>query len=137
MVRVTPQPGQTGWFCVVLALSLCKTQQCIQPDSKIIWTHLTSSRLSREKAARESTYVCNQAAGLSRCLSKVQQGKQTQLKTLQTTQAKGKLANKTGAATEELQYLMNFSNSIRQCCSQGHGTPVRFHLCLHGQHHSL
>ena len=37
-----------------------------------------------EKATRESTYVCNQAAGLSRCLSKVQQGIQSQLKVLQS-----------------------------------------------------
>ena len=43
---------------------------------------------------------------------------QTQLKILQTEQAKGKSANKTGAAIEELQYLMNFSNSITQCVAK-------------------
>ena len=68
-----------------------------------------------EKVARESTYVCNQAARLSRSLSKVLQGMQTQLRILQSEQAKGKLAGKVGAATEELQYLMNFSTSITQC----------------------
>ena len=71
-----------------------------------------------EKAARESTYVCNQAAGLSRCLSKVQQGMQTQLKVLQTKQAKVKSAGNAGAATEELQYLMNFSNIITHCVAK-------------------
>ena len=43
---------------------------------------------------------------------------QTQLKTLQAEQAKGKLANKTEAATEELQYLLNFSNSFTQCVAK-------------------
>ena len=40
---------------------------------------------------------------------------QTQLKVLQTKQAKGKSAGKAGAATEELQYLIYFSNIITQC----------------------
>ena len=71
-----------------------------------------------EKAARESTYVCNQAAGLSRCLSKVQQDMKTQHKVLQTEQTKGKSPGMTGAATEELQCLMNFSNSITQCVAK-------------------
>ena len=71
-----------------------------------------------EKAARESTYICNQADRQSRCLSKVQQGMLTELKTLQAKQAKEKSTNKTGASTEELQYLLNFSNSITQCVAK-------------------
>ena len=67
-----------------------------------------------EKATRESTYICNQAARLGRCLSKVQQGMQTQLKFLQSAQTKGKSNGKVGAATEELQFLINFSASITQ-----------------------
>ena len=76
-----------------------------------------------EKAARKSTYICNQAAGLNRCLNKVQQGMQTQLKILQAERTKGKLAGKVGAATEELQSLMNFSISITHC-----GTKAMEHL---------
>ena len=43
---------------------------------------------------------------------------QTQIRTLQAEQTKGKLAGKVGAATEELQYLMNFSTSITQCVAK-------------------
>ena len=43
-----------------------------------------------EKTAPESTYICNKAAGFSRCLSKVQQNMQDQLKVVQTAQSKGK-----------------------------------------------
>ena len=43
---------------------------------------------------------------------------QTQLRVLQSEQAKRKSANKVGAATEELQYLMNFSTSIKQCVAK-------------------
>ena len=57
---------------------------------------------------------------------------QAQFKTLQAEQAKGKLADKTGAATEDLQYLMNFSYSITQCVAKAKEHPVRFHLCLNG-----
>ena len=71
-----------------------------------------------EKAARESTYICTQAAGLSRCLNSVQQDMQTQIKVLQSEQTKRKSAGRVGAATEELQYLMNFSTSITQCVAK-------------------
>ena len=65
-----------------------------------------------EKSAREATYICNQAAGLSRCLNKVQQGMSSQLKMLQSEDSKGKSADKVGGATEELQYLISFNSSI-------------------------
>ena len=79
--------------------------------------HLDSLR-RWEKAARESTYVCNQAARFSRCLSKVQQGMQSQLKVLQSGQTKAKSSGKIGTATEELHYLMNFHASITQCMAK-------------------
>ena len=62
--------------------------------------------------------MCNKAAGLGRCLNKVQQGMKTQLRILQSKQTKGKLGGKAGAATEELQYLINFSNSVTQRVSK-------------------
>ena len=43
---------------------------------------------------------------------------QSQLKVLQSEQTKGKSAGKVGAATEELQYLMNFYASITQCMAK-------------------
>ena len=71
-----------------------------------------------EKSAREATYVGNQAAGLNRCLNKVQQNMTSQLKILQTEQSKGKSADRVGGATAELQYLMTFGSSITQCLAK-------------------
>ena len=68
-----------------------------------------------ERSAREATYICNQAAGLNRCLLKVQQGMSSQLKVIQGEHSKGKSADKGGGATEELLYLMPFNSSISQC----------------------
>ena len=44
-----------------------------------------------ERAAREQSIMCNQAAGLSRCLTKVQDEMFTQLKNLHSIKGKGKL----------------------------------------------
>ena len=68
-----------------------------------------------EKSVRESTYICNQAAGSSRCLSKVQSGMQAQLTVIQDKQSKGKSSEMISTATDELQYVLNFNRSITQC----------------------
>ena len=70
-----------------------------------------------EKPARESSVICNQAAGFNRCLLKVQQNIQTQIKAIRT-ESKGKSASKVSAATEELQYLVNFNSSICQAMAK-------------------
>ena len=56
---------------------------------------------------------------------------QTHLKGLQNEQAKGKSAGKVGAATEELQYLMNFRTSITDFAfvSMANVTLVRRDAC--------
>ena len=65
-----------------------------------------------EKLACESTYICNQTAGFSRYLSKVQSSMQAQLSVIQAEKSKGKSSEKTSTATDEFQYLLNFSSSI-------------------------
>ena len=70
-----------------------------------------------EKSAREATVVCNQAASFNRCLFKVQQDMQSQLKTLRS-ESKGKGSSKVSAATSELQYLMDFNSSITQAVAK-------------------
>ena len=62
--------------------------------------------------------MCNQAAGLCRCLNKVQQDMSSQLKIIQGEHSKGKSAGKAGSATEELQHLMHFNASIFQCMAK-------------------
>ena len=52
--------------------------------------------------------MCNQAAGLSRCLTKVQ------LKSLHVDKTKGKAAERTQQAVEELEYLVTFNRLISQ-----------------------
>ena len=58
--------------------------------------------------------MCNQAAGLSRCLTKVQDSMVTHLKTLRVDKTKGKSAERTQQAVEELEYLVTFNWSISQ-----------------------
>ena len=71
-----------------------------------------------EKSAREASYMCNQAAGLSRCLNKVQQEMPGHLKVLQSEHSKGKSASRASSATDELQHLMHFNSSIFQCMAK-------------------
>ena len=69
-----------------------------------------------ERSGRESM-ICNQAAGFNRCLLKVQQNMQTQLRTIRT-ESKGKTANKVSAATDELQFLFDFNSSVCQAMAK-------------------
>ena len=57
--------------------------------------------------------MCNQAAGLSKCLTKVQDSMVTQLKSLRVDTAKGKAAERTQQAVEELQFVQLCSVQCR------------------------
>ena len=70
-----------------------------------------------ERAAREQTIMCNQAAGLSRCLTRVQDSMATQLKTLRLD-SKGKSSEKMKQAVSELEYLTTFNWSISQAMAR-------------------
>ena len=67
-----------------------------------------------EKSAREASTTCNQAAAFNRCLYKVQENMQAELKTVKSELSKGKSAGKITHAADELQFLMNFNSSITQ-----------------------
>ena len=67
-----------------------------------------------EKSAREASIICNQAAGFNRCLYKVQDSMQSQLKVIKSDLSKGKSSGKVSHAADELQFLMNFNSSITQ-----------------------
>ena len=74
-----------------------------------------------ERAFREQSVMCNQTAGLSMCLTKVQDSMVTQLKSLRVDKAKGKTAEKTQQAVEEFEYLLTVNRSISramQCTMQ-------------------
>ena len=65
-----------------------------------------------ERVFREQSMICNQAAGLSRCLTKVQDSMVTQLKSLRVDTGKGKAAERTQQAVEELEYLVTFNITV-------------------------
>ena len=65
-----------------------------------------------EKAAKESSYICNQAAGFNRCITKIQNSVQEQLKILQSELRKGKSSSKAQSALDELQYLTVFNQNV-------------------------
>ena len=66
-----------------------------------------------ERAAREQTIMCNQAASLSRCLTRVQDSMSTQLKSLRLD-CKGKSSENLSQAVSELEYLTTFNRSLSQ-----------------------
>ena len=70
-----------------------------------------------ERAAREQTIMCNQAAGLSRCLTRVQDSMNNQLKTL-NLDSKGKSSEKMRQAVGELEYLTTFNWSISRAMAR-------------------
>ena len=61
--------------------------------------------------------ICNQAASFNRCLFKVQQNMQEQMKTIRT-ESKGKGSAKVSSAMEELQFLVDFNASITQAAAK-------------------
>ena len=67
-----------------------------------------------ERAAREQSFMCNQAAGLSRCLTRVQDSMSTQLRSLHVDKGKGKSSERMQQAVDELEYLVTFNWSISQ-----------------------
>ena len=71
-----------------------------------------------ERAARDQTYMCNQAAAFSRCLTKVQDSMASQLKVLQNDKGKGKSTGKSHQAVEELDFLVTFNKSITQAMAR-------------------
>ena len=79
--------------------------------------------------------MCNQTAGLSRCLTKVQDSMVTQLKSLGVDTGKGKTAERTCQAVDELEYLVTFNRSISQAMQR---TMQDFSgsFYQHGQPHS-
>ena len=63
-----------------------------------------------ERPAQDQIFMCNQAAGLSQCLNKVQEPMVNQLKVLHGN--KGRSSSKSQQAFDELGYLVIFNTSI-------------------------
>ena len=65
-----------------------------------------------EKAAKETSYVCNQSAGFNRCITKIQDTVQDNLRSLQTELSKGKSSAKAQAALDEPHDLASFNQNV-------------------------
>ena len=70
-----------------------------------------------ERSARESTVICNHAAGFNRCLLKIQGNMNNQSKALRV-ESKGKAAAKVTAAVDELQFLLDFNSNVCQAMAK-------------------
>ena len=62
--------------------------------------------------------MCNQAAGLSHCLTRVQDAMSSQLKSLHLDSSKGKSSDRMRQAIDELDYLVTFNRSISQAMAR-------------------
>ena len=71
-----------------------------------------------KRAAREQSIMCNQAAGLSRCLTRVQDSMSTHLRSLHVDKGKGKSSERMQQAVVELEYLVTFNRSISQAMAR-------------------
>ena len=109
------------WSTDASKLNSCFSR--ITRQSGLTSTPPASRRLSQEtlrrweKSSREATVICNQAASFNRCLFKVLQNMQEQMKTIQT-ESKGKGSTKVSSAMDELQFLMDFHASITQAAAK-------------------
>ena len=115
--KLVADPAAVSTWCTD-ACKLNSSYSRIARQSGLASTHPTSRRIPQEtlrrweKFAREATVICNQAASLNRCLFKVQQNMQEQLKNVRSD-SKGN-----SSAKDEMQYLMNFNSSICQAAAK-------------------
>ena len=104
------QPSSNSAFNRVARRSLptAKPSRALSQDMLRRW----------ERAARQQTVICNQAAGLSRCLTRVQDAMSSQLKTLHLDSTKGKSFERMKNTVDELDYLVTFNQSISQAMAR-------------------
>ena len=68
-----------------------------------------------DKALREGTYICNQAAGFNRCITKLQTDIQENVRSLETELSKGKASQKADKALTEIRDLTAFNQNVSFC----------------------
>ena len=88
-----------------------------------------------DKALCEGTYVCNQAAGFNRCITKLQMDIQSNLKSLESELAKGKSSQKAEKALTEIQDLAAFNQNVSFLYGQGNATLGTHTICPNGKYH--
>ena len=71
-----------------------------------------------EKAARETSYICNQAAGFNCCVTKLQNEIQVNFRILQKELAKGKGSQEAKKAVDDPKDLCAFNRNISVCLAK-------------------
>ena len=110
-----------GWS--VTASKLNSSYSRIARKAGIASTPPASRRISQdtlrrwEQTAREATVICNQAVSFNRCMFRVQQDMNSQLKAVRL-EGKGKGSTRSSEALDELQHLMEFNSSITQSAAK-------------------
>ena len=109
---VRPGRSQAKWYgFVARAARIASTP----PASR----QISQDNLRRwEKSACDASTICNQAAAFNRCLYKVKDNMQSQLKAIKTELSKGKSSTKVSGAADELQFLMDFNSGITQAMAK-------------------
>ena len=117
---LSPPKSQSRWYGIHLA----EPKDVTRPGRYVTtWPNDTSSQpLSHpiaqdtlrkwEKAAKETSYICNQSSGFNRCITKIQDSVQEQLKVLQSEHGKGKSSSKAQTALDELHHLTSFNQNV-------------------------
>ena len=85
--------------------SFSRVARCSLPTAPPYWALSQDMLRHWERTAREQTVMCNQAAGLSRCLTRVQDAISSQLKTLHLDKTKGKSSERMKQPVDELIWL--------------------------------
>ena len=88
------------------------------PSTPSSWAINQDTLRRWERSAREQTFMCSQVAGLSRCLTKVQDSMMAQLITLRFDKGKGKASGRSQHAIDELEYLGTFNGSITKAMAR-------------------
>ena len=109
LIRKTDVSTVCSWSPepVKLNSAFSRVARCTLPAAPPSRPHSQDILRRWERAAREQTVMCSQAAGLSRCLTRVQNAMSTQLKSLHMVKGKGKSSERMQQAVEE--YLVSFN----------------------------
>ena len=79
-------------------------------------SHLSKGRAHKwEKSMRETSYICNQAAGFNRCMTKLQEEIQEHVKILRRELAKGKGSQGAKKSVNELRNFCAFIQIVSVC----------------------
>ena len=71
-----------------------------------------------ERALKDSSVICNQSAGFSRCLTQVQEDLSNHLRVLQDDRAVDNLAPETQNSLSEIGFLVDFNNRISRAMAR-------------------